>query len=87
MSASTHKRVLILGGGFSGLYTTLRLEKTLARDSDVQITLVNRENFSYQSDYTSLLEEQVLRLQSLVAYLIEKNEQLRQTVAAQCERG
>ena len=39
MSASTRKQVLILGGGFSGLYTALGLEKTLARDSDVQITL------------------------------------------------
>ena len=53
----------------------------------MQITLVNRENFSYQSDYKSLLEEQVFRLQSLVDYLLEKNEQLRQTVAAQCEKG
>jgi NADH dehydrogenase FAD-containing subunit len=87
MSASTRKEALILGGWFTELYTALGLEKTLARDSDVQTTLVNRENFSYQSDYKSLLEEQVLRLQSLVAYLIEKNEQLRQTVAAQCERG
>jgi NADH dehydrogenase FAD-containing subunit len=87
MSAGAHKQVLILGGGFRGLYTARGLEKTLASDSDVQITLVNRENVSYQSDYKSVLEEQVLRLQSLVAYLLERNEQLRQTVAAQCEKG
>ncbi|HEY4050243.1 MAG TPA: hypothetical protein VGM27_25550 [Acidobacteriaceae bacterium] len=87
MSASTRKQVLTLGDGFSGLYTALGLEKTLTRDSDVQIKLVNRENVSYQSDYKSLLEEQVFRLQSLVDYLLEKNEQLRQTVAAQCEKG
>jgi NADH dehydrogenase FAD-containing subunit len=87
MSASARKQVLILVGGFRGLYTALGLEKTLARESDVQITLVNRENVSYQSDYKSLLEEQVLRLQSLVAHLLERNEQLRQAVAAQCEKG
>jgi NADH dehydrogenase FAD-containing subunit len=80
-------KVLILRGGFSGFYTALGLEKTLARESDVQITLVNRENVSYQSDYKSLLEEQVLRLQSLVTYLLARNEQLRETVAAQCEKG
>ena len=42
-------RILILGGGFGGLYTALELEKRLLRqvqnDSDVEITLVNRENF------------------------------------------
>jgi NADH dehydrogenase FAD-containing subunit len=45
MSGSTRKQVLILGGGFGGLYTALGLEK-FARESDVEITLVNRENFS-----------------------------------------
>jgi NADH dehydrogenase FAD-containing subunit len=87
MSGGTRKQLLILGDWFNGLYTALGLEKTLARDSDVQITLVNRENFNCQADYKSLLEEQVLRLQSLVACLLEKNEQLRQTVAARCEKG
>ena len=54
MSASTRKQVLILGGGFGGLYTALGLERTLARDSDVQITLVNRENFTL---FTPMLHE------------------------------
>lgn len=54
MNASTRKQVLILGGGFSGLYTALGLEKTLARDSDVQVTLVNRENFTL---FTPMLHE------------------------------
>jgi len=40
----THTRLLILGGGFGGLYTALELEKRLARDPDVEITLVNCEN-------------------------------------------
>jgi NADH dehydrogenase len=48
------KKVLILGGGFGGLYAALRLEKTLARDKDVQVTLVNRENFFL---FTPMLHE------------------------------
>ncbi len=51
---SEKKRVLILGGGFGGLYTALHLEKTLARDSDVTVTLVNRENFFL---FTPMLHE------------------------------
>lgn len=38
------KRVLILGGGFGGVYTALGLEKTLAGKGDVEVTLINREN-------------------------------------------
>jgi NADH dehydrogenase len=38
-------RVVILGGGFGGVYTALHLEK-LARDSDqIEITLVSRDNY------------------------------------------
>src|SRR5215203_3677955 len=38
-------RVVIAGGGFGGLYAALELEKTLARDADVEITLINKDNF------------------------------------------
>jgi NADH dehydrogenase len=38
-------RVLILGGGFGGLYAALHLDKTIARDPDIEVTLVSRENF------------------------------------------
>src|SRR5687768_14872352 len=55
MSATTTlKRVLILGGGFGGLYAALELERTLARDMDVEVTLVNRENFFL---FTPMLHE------------------------------
>jgi NADH:ubiquinone reductase (H+-translocating) len=54
MSTSARKQVLILGGGFGGLYAALGLEKTLARDGDVQITLINRENCSL---FTPMLHE------------------------------
>lgn len=54
MADTTKKRVLILGGGFGGLYAALRLEKTLAKEPDVEITLVNRENFFL---FTPMLHE------------------------------
>ncbi len=38
-------KILILGGGFGGMYTALELEKAFRKDPDVEITLVNRENF------------------------------------------
>jgi NADH:ubiquinone reductase (H+-translocating) len=36
-------RVLILGGGFGGLYAALEFEKR--NDPRFEVTLVNRENF------------------------------------------
>ena len=48
------KRVLILGSGFGGLYTALHLEKKLRHYSDVELTLVNRENFFL---FTPMLHE------------------------------
>lgn len=47
-------KILILGGGFGGLYTALELEKILARDPDIEITLVNHENFFL---FTPMLHE------------------------------
>jgi hypothetical protein len=32
-------RVLILGGGFGGLYAALHLDKTIACDPDIEVTL------------------------------------------------
>jgi len=46
--------ILILGSGFGGLYTALNLEKTLARDPDIEVTLINRENFFL---FTPMLHE------------------------------
>jgi NADH dehydrogenase len=46
--ADSKKRILILGGGFGGIYTASRLEKLL-RPREADIWLVNRENyFVYQ---------------------------------------
>ena len=38
-------RILILGGGFGGVYTALTLEKLLGDTTDVEIALVSRENY------------------------------------------
>lgn len=54
MSLQGRQKVVILGGGFGGLYTALHLDKTLARDSEVEITLVNKENFFL---FTPMLHE------------------------------
>jgi len=40
-----NQRILILGGGFGGLYAALRLEKIFSGDESVEITLVSDENF------------------------------------------
>jgi NADH dehydrogenase len=54
MGTNRSKRIVILGGGFGGLYAALRLEKTLAREPDVEVLLVNRENFFL---FTPMLHE------------------------------
>jgi NADH dehydrogenase, FAD-containing subunit len=54
MNTDRPKQILILGGGFGGLYVALELEKSLARSSDVEVTLVNRENFFL---FTPMLHE------------------------------
>ena len=48
------QQIVILGGGFGGLYTALELEKSLGSDSGVEITLVNRDNFFL---FTPMLHE------------------------------
>jgi NADH dehydrogenase len=54
MGIERRKRIIILGGGFGGLYAALRFEKTLARDPEMEILLVNRENFFL---FTPMLHE------------------------------
>jgi NADH dehydrogenase len=38
-------RIVILGGGFGGVYTARHLERQFRRDPDVEITLVSRDNY------------------------------------------
>jgi hypothetical protein len=39
LMATKAKRVLILGGGFGGIYAALKLEKLLRRHDDLEVTL------------------------------------------------
>jgi NADH dehydrogenase len=45
MATTGRTRILILGGGFGGVYTAIALEKLLKHDPDVEIGLVSRENY------------------------------------------
>ena len=48
MSTNRTTRILILGGGFGGVYTAIRLEKLLRRElagGEVEIALVSRDNY------------------------------------------
>src|SRR6201982_740718 len=48
------KRIVILGGGFGGVYAAIHLENLLARESTVEICLVSRDNFFL---FTPMLHE------------------------------
>ncbi len=48
------KRIVILGGGFGGVYAAIHLEKLLARQSAVEICLVSHDNFFL---FTPMLHE------------------------------
>src|SRR5437016_12948719 len=54
MSTNGRTQIVILGGGFGGIYTAMHLEKQLAHEPNVDITLVNRENFFL---FTPMLHE------------------------------
>src|SRR5215510_656440 len=43
--SGSNKRIVILGGGFGGVYTARHLERLCKRRSDVEIVLVSRDNF------------------------------------------
>jgi NADH:ubiquinone reductase (H+-translocating) len=45
LMATKAKRVLILGGGFGGIYAALKLEKLLRRHDDLEVTLITRDNY------------------------------------------
>src|SRR5260370_34802198 len=48
------KRIVILGGGFGGVYAAIHLEKLLAGQHTVEICLVSRDNFFL---FTPMLHE------------------------------
>jgi NADH:ubiquinone reductase (H+-translocating) len=56
MAMTTPTRIVIVGGGFAGLYTALELEQAFVHDDRVEITLVDRDNFLL---FTPMLAEVV----------------------------
>jgi len=44
VAAATATRLVIVGGGFAGVYAAMYLDKTLARSRDVEVVLISREN-------------------------------------------
>jgi NADH dehydrogenase len=53
-SSTEPTRIVVLGGGFAGLYAAQHLEKTIAAHPKVEVTLVSRENFVL---FTPMLHE------------------------------
>jgi NADH:ubiquinone reductase (H+-translocating) len=53
-STGCARRVLILGGGFGGIYAAIELERALRGSPDVSITLVTRDNYFL---FTPMLHE------------------------------
>jgi len=45
MAESAHTKVLILGGGFGGVYTAMALEKLFKKDNSLEIGLISNENY------------------------------------------
>ncbi len=56
MSSDKKTKRLVLGGGFGGLETVNTLEKQFSNDDNIEITLVNRNNYLI---FTSMLAEVV----------------------------
>src|SRR3954470_11845148 len=54
MSEQTPIRIIVLGGGFAGIYAVMELERQLGGDKRVEITLVHKDNFFV---FTPMLHE------------------------------
>jgi hypothetical protein len=84
MSAGTRRQVLILGDGFSRTLYGSRAGK--GRSLATAMWLIEKI-LATKLITNHCSNNRLLRLPRLIAYLLKKNEQLRQTVAAQSEKG
>lgn len=53
-SSAPTKRIVILGGGFAGLYAAYHLDRTVAADPGVEVMLIDPQNFAV---FTPMLHE------------------------------
>jgi NADH dehydrogenase len=54
MTNESTTQVLIVGGGFAGVYAALELQRRLGRDRNVRVTMISRDNFFL---FTPMLHE------------------------------
>ena len=54
LTTGHRKRVVILGAGFAGLYTALKLDRLLRRDDVADIVLIDKNHFHL---FTPMLHE------------------------------
>ena len=45
MASKDQKRIVVLGGGFGGVFTAMSLEKHLKGNPDIEVVLVSKENY------------------------------------------
>ncbi len=50
----TKKKIVVLGGGFAGIYAAMELDRRLAPHSDISVTMIDRNNFFL---FTPMLHE------------------------------
>ena len=59
-----------MGGGFAGVEAARYLDRTVAKRSDVEVTLVSRENFSLFTPMVNLGKKQRQTLRKMVIDMV-----------------
>jgi NADH dehydrogenase len=82
MTGNGSKRILILGGGFAGLDAAQQLEKIFSDDEEVEICLINQNNYLV---FTSMLAEVVASSIDATHVVIPIRECLKKTIFKELE--
>jgi NADH dehydrogenase len=81
----TKKKIVVLGGGFAGIYAAMELDKRLGMQTDISVTMVDRNNFFL---FTPMLHEvaasdlDVTAIVSPIRQLLQRSTFLQGTVTA-----